>query len=131
MLPTNHAPQQFEEQVAVFHGPGAARGWAMSAYHWEASALYHRPLYFEEVNVERHGHRMPFVQPLLSATSFYARIPALPYLMSLEPPHQHKYVLGYRRPGTCVVHPMRLVPLRLGPGAIQAAVVAGLFLAIP
>lgn len=130
-LPDDVAAGLFAREGVVYHAPGVTRAWPVGTYQWEASSLFHQPLYFEEANLERNGFHAPVVQPLLSAASFYARVPALPYLMALDPPCEHMYVLGQRRPGTCVARPLCFVPIRIGPGAVQAAVIAGLILAIP
>ena len=114
-----------------FHGPATARNWSGSQCCWEAACLQHQPLYFEDINLERHGHRVPLIQPAVSAAHFFGRIPALPYLTALDSPYQREYVLGHGRPGTCEPYPIRLVPVELGPTLVQAAVVTGLIFALP
>jgi hypothetical protein len=130
-LPTNHATSKFTELGDLWHGVGFTRGWPDQEYYWEASGLYHRPLYFEDVNLERHGHRVRCVQPLVSAARFYGTVPALPYLMALDSPRECVYTLGESRPGSCHALKVQQYPLRLGPAAIQALVVAGLVFAVP
>lgn len=130
-LPVDYAGKEFDREGVVWHVPGLGRPWMDSEVYWEAPALCHRPLYFQEINLERHGHKARVVQPLVSAASFYGRIPALPYLIALDPPHRPVYTLGYRRPGSHVACRMTQVPLLLGPGAVQAAVIMGLIIAIP
>ena len=64
--------------------------------------LCHKPLYFEDVQLERYGHMAgPWVQPFVSCADFFLRIPILPYEMGLEPPNECIYALGYYRPGSC------------------------------
>ncbi len=42
------------------------RGWQPSTMTWTASALCHKPLYFEQVQHERYGHSAgPFRQPCI------------------------------------------------------------------
>jgi hypothetical protein len=130
-LPDDYAKREFEREGVVWHVPGLGRPWVDSEFYWEAPAICHRPLYFQEINLERHGNKVRLVQPLVSAAAFYGRIPALPYLMALDPPHKPVYTLGYRRPGSYVACRMTQVPLLLGPGAVQAAVIMGLIIAIP
>jgi hypothetical protein len=130
-LPTDHAGAKLSELGELWHGTGFARSWPDQEYCWEASGLYHRPLYFEDVNLERHGHRVRCVQPLVSAARFYCTVPALPYLMALDSPRECMYTLGESRPGSCHALQVQKYPLRLGPAAIQALVVTGLIFAIP
>ena len=53
--------------------------------------------------LERHGYeRCPTLQPLVSGAKFFATFPALPYLMTVNPPGQIQSQLGYFRPGTTV-----------------------------
>jgi hypothetical protein len=75
---------------------------AGTSYTWAAPALYHNPLYFEQVNLERYGqgpHRL--IQPAYSAAHFFVTIAQLPYHLGAEPPREHVYVLGHYRPGSC------------------------------
>ena len=50
----------------------AGRNWAPSTLTWKASALCHKPLFFEEVQLERYGHTAgPLKQPFLSGAHFF------------------------------------------------------------
>jgi hypothetical protein len=121
--------------------PGLGRCWDRRMYLWEATSFCHRPLYFEEINLERYGffccdHRCggipaALVQPVLSGAHFFAAIPALPYKMTLHPACECIYTLGHYRPGSCVPHRVHHVPLRPLPAAVQACAVTGLVFAIP
>ena len=69
---------------------------------WKASNLCHKPLYFEEVNLERYGHTAgPVLQPLVSSAHFFGNIIVLPYKMGVHGPTECQYSLGYYRPGNC------------------------------
>ena len=84
------------------------RNWASTLYTWKASSLCHKPLYFEEVGLERYGHSLnPLIQPLFSGVHFFATIPILPYLMGIYPPNECQYTYGYYRMGDCAPY---LVP---------------------
>ena len=109
-----------------------ARLWASTTYTWRASALCHKPLYFEQVHLERYGHSWgPYVDPVVSAAHFFGSIPLLPYKMGLEPPHECIYTLGYYRPGNCA--PFLLDPIPISPrGALfQAGAVVGVGAIVP
>jgi hypothetical protein len=78
------------------------RNWLAQTLTWKASALCHKPLYFEEVALERYGHSVgPIKQPFVSGAHFFGSLIALPYQMGIHPPHECQYALGYYRPGSC------------------------------
>jgi hypothetical protein len=111
-----------------------SRPWHPVVYRWEASALCHQPLYFEDVNLERYGYTcrgLQFVQPVVSGAKFFATIPCMPYLATAKRPCQRIYTLGHYRPGSLVPFRHHCEELRLGPGAVQAAAVTAVVLAVP
>lgn len=65
---------------------------------WQAHNFYHRPLYFEQPNVEQHGNRRSF-NNVASPVHFFATIPRLPYKIGEKPPYQRVYTHGQVRPG--------------------------------
>jgi hypothetical protein len=78
------------------------RDWRLCTFTWKASALCHKPLYFQDVQLERYGHSAgPFLQPLASTAHFFANVLLLPYNMGVYPPHECRYPLGHYRPGSC------------------------------
>jgi hypothetical protein len=101
-LPSDPATECWN-QVNRSAGPLAAmRFWPMFVYNWNATCLCHRPLYFEEINLERHGYGCPgCLQAGVSAAHFFASVPALPYLMTVDCPCECVYTLGHYRPGSC------------------------------
>jgi hypothetical protein len=107
-----------------------ARNWIHQTYQWQASALCHKPLYFEEVQLERYGHTTgPFTQPFVSGAHFFFNIAVLPYHMGYQPPHECQYALGYYRPGSCAPWMIPPVPLSLrGAAAQTGAVLGGVYL---
>lgn len=78
-----------------------SREWASMAYRWNATWSNHRPLYFEDYNLERYGLSAGCVQPAVSAAHFYYGVAILPLAMVMDPPHQRIYTLGHYRPGDC------------------------------
>ena len=79
-------------------------------YTWKASGLCHKPLYFEDEQLERYGHACcgPLLQPLVSAGKFFLTLPVLPYEMGLYPPNECIYTLGvYRARRLLAVHVRR------------------------
>lgn len=90
---------------------GMGNPWALSVAAWEAPGFYHRPLYFEQPNVERYGHYVPRWQPAISGAHFFGSIVALPYKMWVYPPCDPIYTLGHHRPGSCNPHQIHYLPL--------------------
>lgn len=108
------------------------RAIAMQEVSWAAPATCHRPLYFEEVNLERYGFsQFGYLQPVASAAHFFATVPLLPYKMTLDPPCECIYTLGHHRPGSCVPYRIHQLPLQLDAAAVEAGVVTGLVFLIP
>ncbi len=50
--------------------------------------ICYQPLYFEDPNLERCGQTKGCLTELCSIACFAGRIPALPYLMTAQSPHQ-------------------------------------------
>jgi hypothetical protein len=105
------------------------RNWGCTNFTWKASLAVHKPLYFEEVALERYGHSLnPLIGPLWSGVHFFITIPTLPYQMSLAPPNECQYVLGYYRPGNCAPYLVPPIPLSIEAALIEAgSVVGGVF----
>jgi hypothetical protein len=77
------------------------RFWGTSTFAWNATCLCHRPLYFEEANLERYGYGCcEALQPAASAAHFFGTIPALPYCIAADCPGDCDYTLGHYRPGS-------------------------------
>ena len=109
-----------------------SRGWTPSTMNWTASALCHKPLYFEQVQHERYGHSAgPIRQPFIDGVHFFGSAIMLPYGMALDPPWECEYALGYYRPGSCA--PYHIPPFPFSPRAAmaQAGFVVGGIYVIP
>lgn len=130
-LPEDHAEVAFASLQARAHLPGTHRLWGTSDYHWNASLLNHQPLYFEDVNLERHGFSYGYLQPIVSGAKFFATLPALPYLMTARPPLVPRYTLGETKPGSHASYVHEYPPLSLKAGVVEAVAVTGLFFIIP
>jgi hypothetical protein len=125
------AAELFAQDAPQVHGAGRTRPWPELLALWEAPGLAHHPLYFEEVNLERYGYSFGLAQPVVSAAHFFGRIPALPYLATVDPPHRCVYTLGHYRPGSCAPLAWNLVPFDPLAAAVQGGVVTGLVYLIP
>lgn len=108
------------------------RTWLASTYQYHASALCHKPLYFEQVQLERYGHTAgPIRQPLLSGAHFIGSLVALPYQMAISPPTECEYSLGYYRPGNCAPWMIPPIPLSLRGATAEVAAALGMVYLIP
>ena len=93
-------------------GDYAARNYSQITYAWTASAVCHKPLWFEDVALERYGHSAgPVKQSLFSAAHFFGSAILLPYNSRLYPPNECRYALGYYQPGDCAPWLLHAFPL--------------------
>jgi hypothetical protein len=99
---------------------------------WEASNLFHNPLYFEDAPLERYGHSRPFfLQPLFSLTRMSVQLLGMPYQSVIDTPHTKRYTLGWYRPGEPAPHLHYQIPLNIEAAAAQGLVVTGAAFLVP
>ena len=109
-----------------------ARSWTPSTLTWKATGVCHKPLYFEEPQLERYGHTTGHVvQPFLSGAHFFMNVVTLPYHAGINPPWECQYPLGYYRPGSCAPWLVPPVPLSVRGALWEAGVIAGGVAIIP
>ncbi|MCG8450633.1 MAG: hypothetical protein MI725_13775 [Pirellulales bacterium] len=124
--------EDFPFECAVGDQQLEPRRWPLLTYNWKASALCHKPLYFEQVRLERYGHSWGrYAQPILSGVHFFGTLPVLPYKMGVRTPCECVYTLGYYRPGNCAPYMIDPVPLSLRGALFQAGAVTGISVTIP
>jgi hypothetical protein len=107
------------------------RRFATTMMTWKAAGYCHKPLYFEDWNLERYGHSHGALDPVLSAAHFFVTLPVLPYKMGVELPWECVYPLGYYRPGSCAPWTVPAVPISCRGFAVEAATVTGLVFLLP
>jgi hypothetical protein len=101
-LPIDRAAACWEQLQSAGGLTAAQRMWPLQTYSWNATCLAHRPLYFEEINLERYGYGCcECLQPFASAAHFFGTVPALPYCLAADCPGECQYTLGHYRPGSC------------------------------
>ncbi len=127
------AGTDFPYECSIDDGrPYPGRCWPQTTYMWKASALCHKPLYFENEQLERYGHSWgPYVQPLVSGAHFFSRLPILPYEMGLEPPNECIYALGHYRPGSCAPYMIDPIPFSFRAALFEAGAVVGAAAVLP
>jgi hypothetical protein len=117
-----------ETLSTVFRGDD----WLPIQYNWVASDLRHRPLYFEDAMLERHGQtRRPLVQPWASGARFFLTFPVLPYAVTVNPPRPAHSTLGHYRPGSGAPRLLQRPPLQTDAGLMEAGAWVGLILLLP
>jgi hypothetical protein len=95
------------------------RHWQRTTFSWVAADTYHKPIYFDDDQLERYGHTFgPVTQTTLSAVKFFATVPLVPYYMGVYPPNECIYDLGTYRPGSCAPYYFDPFPLSVR-GAIN------------
>lgn len=108
------------------------RCWASKTYTWTASGLCHKPLYFEDEQLERYGHACgPLLEPLVSTGKFFLRLPLLPYEMGLYPPNECIYTLGVYRAGDCSPYMFDAIPLSVRASLFEAGALTGGIVGLP
>jgi hypothetical protein len=125
-------PGLFPQECALSDYPFQPRNFPPVTFVYKASALCHKPLYFEQPKLERYGHTFgPVLTPIISMGHFFVSVPLLPYNMGLEPPWECVYPLGWYRPGNCAPYTLGPVPLSLRGAATQGVITTGLWFLFP
>ena len=108
------------------------RLWSQTTVSWYAAGYCHKPLYFEDSNLERYGQSRGWLaDPFVSAAHFFVSLPVLPYKMGVELPWECVYPVGYYRPGSCAPWTVPAVPISLRGMAIEAATITGIVFVLP
>ncbi|MGQ9505032.1 MAG: hypothetical protein ACUVQR_08975 [Thermogutta sp.] len=125
-------PGKLPTECPLGDGEFAPRQWEPIVFTWKASGLCHKPLYFEQVAVERYGHNLgPILQHVAAGTHFFLTIPILPYKMGLNPPDECIYPLGYYRPGSCAPWILDPIPLSVRAALAEGGIWTGMAFLIP
>lgn len=118
---------QLPELCSVGNNSGAPRCWIPQTYTWKASSLCHKPLFFEDIQLERYGHTHgPFSQPIHSIAHFFVSWVTVPYRSAITPANECQYALGFYRPGNCAPWLKDPIPFSLSGVKRQALVTTGL-----
>lgn len=131
-LPADATPPRCPEEEELPLFGSLERDFINIQYCWEASNLFHNPLYFADFPLERYGHTYPkVIQPFVSVGKFGAQLVGLPYQIALNDPHAKVYPLGYYRPGECAPYKCYQVPLSAHAALGSAAVYTGFAFLFP
>jgi hypothetical protein len=131
-IPTGDVPTDHGTVCLASMNTAAVRSFPTYNYQWDATCFCHRPLYFEEINLERYGYGCGCcLQPLASAAHFFGTVPALPYCMAADCPHECVYTLGHYRPGSCPPWRCHWPPADPIAAAAEGGVWTGMIFLIP
>jgi hypothetical protein len=106
--------------------PYVARAWPPLYEIAEPAYVCYRRLGFEDINSERYGWDLGFVQPFVSAGKFYCDLATLPYRWAQEPCRHHECSAGYCLPGD----PVPYLCYPVGISSLGSVAEAGAVLAI-
>jgi len=130
IFPTNDASHLFGQTSPAAKLPQWTPRFDYTKY--PVSAFNHRPLYFEDANLERYGRTHGAAQIVFSGARFYSSIIALPYKMALEPAQScvsnDRYWVP---PSECGPRFVQRPPANVRAGLWQAGAVLGLVFLIP
>ncbi len=104
---------------------GGMQHWSCRNFLWQSTGFYHRPLYFEQKNLERYGNDYGILTNTLSAAHFVGNIAMLPYNVGAYPTDEPIYTLGHSRPGDCVPQHHYSAPRSLRGTMFQAVSILG------
>lgn len=125
-------PGLFPQECVLSDEPFQPRNFSCVAFTWKASALCHKPLYFQQAKLERYGHTFgPVLTPIISGGHFFVSVIALPYKIGMNPPWECMYPLGWYRPSSCAPYTLGPVPISLRGAALQGVVTTGLWFLFP
>ncbi len=105
-------------------------GWMASAQRTGEHFPY-KPLYFEEVNLERYGRSAGIWQPAISTTRFFATVPLLPYKMAAHSPHRAYYWNWPYEAGASAPPVKETFPIQPKAAIVEASVLTGAAFLIP
>lgn len=134
-MPKDAATEVLQRSAGLPEASLSKDQWDRLCFFWDAPDLAYRPLYFEEVNLERYGYaaKHPYlVQPFISGARFFLTVPALPYLLVAQPWCETNYTLGHYRPGSdWVPYRYQYPPLDAKAGLVEGGLAAGAAVMVP
>ncbi len=93
--------------------------------------ICYRPLYFEDIALERYGKNVGYLQTGLSGVRFFGSVAALPYKMTRRPPRSCQCSNGFSRPGDCPLPGYGNRRFQWDAALVEAAVVTAFVYIIP
>jgi hypothetical protein len=98
--PPDAARDYFAQQLPTSPPSLPYSPWMLDDSYGPPLNFCYRPLFFEEVNLERYGHSWGLLQPAVSAAKFYGNVALLPYRLATQQPCECTYHDHHFRPGS-------------------------------
>ena len=98
-LPRDYATKYFSQQPPQPRNNDTGVDWLRSEGYGPPLNFCYRPLYFEEMNLERYGYSWGILQPVISAGRFYGNAAVLPFRLAHQRPGYRTYHEHCYRPG--------------------------------
>ena len=98
--PPDAARDYFAQQLPAPPPSLAFSPWMMDDSYGPPLNFCYRPLFFEEVNLERYGRSWGLFQPAVSAATFYGNVAWVPYRLVTQHPCECTYHDHHFRPGS-------------------------------
>jgi hypothetical protein len=121
----------FPEEPILSKEPFVARVFPPAQEVVEPNYVCYNRLYFEEMNSERYGWDLGFIQPFVSAGVFYWDVLTLPYHIGTEPCRHYECSAGYCLPGDPVPYLLYPPELSLTGATLEAGTIVALFAIFP
>jgi len=122
---------EFPDEPIISREQYAGRSYPESNLVVEPLYLCYDRLYFEDINSERYGWDLGFIQPLVSAAVFYKDLAMLPYHIWSDPCRQYECNAGYCLPGDPVPYLIYPPGLSLTGTVAEALTVIGIVAILP
>jgi len=129
-MPADRGAERFADQPVIDESlPSGEPADVLCAYTpW---TICYRPLYFEDIGLERYGKNVGCLQTGLSGVRFFGSIAALPYKMTRRPPRSCECSNGFSRPGDCPLPGYGNRRLELDAALMEAAAITAVVYIIP
>jgi hypothetical protein len=93
--------------------------------------ICYRPLYFEDIPLERYGCNVGYLQTGLSGVKFFGSIAALPYKMTRRPPRSCQCSNGFSRCGDCPLPGYGNRRFQWDAALVETAIITGFVFILP
>jgi hypothetical protein len=101
-------------------------------FHWRPTDFFYMPVYFDNVPLERYGQtKSPLLEPVVSGLKFLVAVPALPYKIGVNRPHDCITTLGHQPPGDCVPCIRQTLPWELDAALLETGVALAMVFVLP
>ena len=131
--PADMAVRRYGDYAGASVGGNEWVRFAVQDYLWASPAMRHKPLYFEQPNLERYGNHVggTCLASVAATGHFVGSVLSLPYQIGAQPPRECVYTLGVYRPGSCNPHYFHASPISCKGMLTQGAAVTGLVFLFP